>query len=247
MAKQWFHDWFNSPYYHVLYSNRNQAEAEGFIDKLYVYLQPGANSYALDVACGRGRHAIYLNKKGLDVTGIDLSVSSIQHARRFENNGLRFFVHDMRRLYYTAKFDIALNLFTSFGYFDTEQQHIDALLCINRSLKENGLMVMDYFNTIKILPSITPYINKTIDDILFHISKDVIDSNIIKTIYIDDKGKAFEFKEIVKAFTLADFEALFKKSGFELIKCFGNYNLEKFNSSVSDRLIMICKKTCLNI
>ena len=242
MAKQWFHDWFNSPYYHILYSNRNQTEAENFIDELCNYLKPSPNIFALDVACGRGRHATYLSKKGLDVTGIDLSVCSIQYARKFETKSLRFFVHDMRGLYYKAKFDLVFNLFTSFGYFNTEQQHVNALLCMNRSLKKDGLIIMDYFNVHKVLPAIIPYTVKTVDGIIFHIHKKVTNKNIIKTINFEDKSKAFEFKEIVKAFTLADFELLFKNSGFKLMKCFGNYCLEEFDSSASDRLIMICKK-----
>ena len=62
--KKWFENWFDSPYYHILYQNRNDDEAKFFIDNLCAYLKPSLNDTLLDVACGRGRHAIYLNKKG---------------------------------------------------------------------------------------------------------------------------------------------------------------------------------------
>jgi hypothetical protein len=70
-------------------------------------------------------HAIYLNKLGFNVTGIDLSDNSIAHSKQFENPSLHFYVHDMRRLFRTNSFDLLLNLFTSFGYF--ERQHHNAM------------------------------------------------------------------------------------------------------------------------
>ncbi len=64
VPKQWFKDWFNSPYYHLLYSNRDEREAAAFIDKLVDYLRPAPGALMLDVACGRGRHAKYRQTKG---------------------------------------------------------------------------------------------------------------------------------------------------------------------------------------
>ena len=97
MTKEWFKNWFDSPYYHLLYHQRNDVEAELFIDNLLAYLQPEPEASFLDIACGRGRHAIYLNKKGFSVTGVDLSESNILFAQEFQQENLHFFVHDMRR------------------------------------------------------------------------------------------------------------------------------------------------------
>src|ERR1700712_4842000 len=97
MQKQpWFKDWFNSPYYHHLYFNRDEAEAAAFIDKLISYLNPAENARILDVACGKGRHSIHLAQKGFDVTGIDLSEDSIDEALKSETANLHFYRHDMR-------------------------------------------------------------------------------------------------------------------------------------------------------
>ena len=242
MSKQWFYNWFGSPYYHLLYSGRDTAEAENFINNLYTYLKPDAGSKVLDVGCGRGRHAVQLNKKGADVTGIDLSVDNISYARQFENPRLRFYVRDMRSLYYYDHFNLACNLFTSFGYFETEQEHITVLKGIYTALKKDGLLVMDYFNVHKALPNMVADEIKTIDGVNFNIHKEARDKSIIKTINFDDKGESFQFNEIVKIFTLDDFKYLYQKSGFEVITCFGSYELEAFEPAVSDRLIMICKK-----
>ena len=62
IPKKWFHNWFNSPYYHILYTHRDEEEAEFFLDNLCAYLTPKDQSTILDIGCGRGRHAIYLNK-----------------------------------------------------------------------------------------------------------------------------------------------------------------------------------------
>ena len=63
----WFKNWFNSPYYHILYKNRDIKEAELFIDNLINKLKLKKTSKLIDIACGKGRHACYFNKKGFDV------------------------------------------------------------------------------------------------------------------------------------------------------------------------------------
>lgn len=240
--KNWFENWFDSPYYHILYQNRNDEEAEYFMDNLCAYLKPSLEVSMLDVACGRGRHAVYLNKKGYEVTGIDLSQSSITFAEQFKNKRLHFKVHDIRQVYKTEVFDIVLNLFTSFGYFETEQEHIDALKALWKSLKENGVFVLDYFNAEKIMRHLSPQEVKHIDGIDFYISKHIRDGKIIKHISFEHREKKHVFEEEVKAFTCAELEEMLVKSGFQVLKCFGDYGLQEFNATQSDRLIFICQK-----
>ncbi|WP_316823444.1 class I SAM-dependent methyltransferase [Pedobacter gandavensis] len=244
MQRKWFQYWFNSPYYHILYSQRNDAEAEFLIDNLSAYLKPAADSRILDIACGRGRHSIYLNKKGYDVTGIDLSEQSIKFAQQFEQKNLHFFVHDMRKLSFINYFDIALNLFTSFGYFETEKEHVSALTSFRKSLKPDGTLVIDYFNTQKIIKNLTQRETKTMEGIEFHLHKFVADGKIIKHINFEHRNKTFAFEERVQAFQKDDFERMLLKSGLEVTATFGSYALEPFDETKSDRLILICKKIC---
>ncbi len=242
MPNKWFQNWFNSPYYHILYHQRNNEEAEFFINNLCAFLKPAENARLLDIACGKGRHAIYLNKKRYDVTGIDLSEGSITFAKQFENDKLHFYVHDMRHLFYINYFDIAFNLFTSFGYFETEKDHVNALKSFRKSLKKDGILVLDYFNSEKIMKNLTHQEVKHIDGIDFYINKNIADGKIIKTITFKHDDTDYAFKEEVKAFTYTDFELMFKKSGFKILHHFGDYSLNPFNELQSDRLIFICKK-----
>lgn len=242
MQRKWFQYWFNSPYYHILYSQRNDAEAEFLIDNLSAYLKPAADSRILDIACGRGRHSIYLNKKGYDVTGIDLSEQSIKYAQQFEQKHLHFFVHDMRKLAFINYFDIAMNLFTSFGYFETEKEHVSALKSFRKGIKHDGTLVIDYFNTHKIIKNLTQQETKTVEGIEFHLHKFVADGKIIKHINFEHRNKAFAFEERVQAFQLEDFKRMLEKSGLQISETFGSYALEPFDEIKSDRLILICKK-----
>ena len=111
---EWFGTWFDSEYYHLLYKDRDFTEAEAFVNKLVDYMQPTPEALIHDLACGKGRHSIHLNKLGLNVEGSDYSANSIKHAKEFENERLHFFEHDMR-LAMPKKYDYVLNLFTSFG------------------------------------------------------------------------------------------------------------------------------------
>ena len=242
MPIKWYQNWFNSPYYHILYNQRNDEEAEYFMDNLCALLKPEKGTEILDIACGRGRHSVYLNKKGYDVTGIDLSYSNIKFAKQFENDKLHFFEHDMRHLLYINYFDIALNMFTSFGYFEAERDNVNALKAFRKSIKDDGVLVLDYFNSEKILRNLTRQEVKSIDGIDFNISKKVLNGKIIKSIAFEHKGRDYHFKEEVKAFTLSDFKKLFELSGFTIETIYGDYDLSEFDEIKSNRLIFICKK-----
>ena len=242
MPKKWFHNWFNSPYYHILYKKRDEEEAEHFIDNLCSYLKPPAEARMLDIACGRGRHAIYLNKKEYDVTGIDLSFGSINFAQQLENKKLHFLVHDMRYPFYINYFDFAFNLFTSFGYFDTDREHINALKSFKKSLKKDGILVLDYMNSQKIINHLVERETKEIDNVTFHISRMVENGKIVKTIDFEHKKKSYYFKEEVKDYKLDDFKRLYDEAGLSIKAIFGDYELRDFNIDQSDRLIFICQK-----
>ena len=125
---EWYKEWFNSPFYHKLYFERDEQEAQKFILKLLDYLKPPIESQILDVACGRGRHSRFLAQHGYDVTGIDLSHDSIAFAKQFETDRLHFYQHDMRLPAWINYFDYVFNFFTSFGYFKTRREHDDAIL-----------------------------------------------------------------------------------------------------------------------
>jgi SAM-dependent methyltransferase len=198
------------------------------------------NGTILDLACGKGRHSIYLNKLGYRVTGVDLSEKSIGIANKSSNETLQFITHDMREPR-NETYDAVFNLFTSFGYFDAYEDNIKTLKAIKDSINEYGFGVIDFFNSNFILENLVAEETKEIDGITFNIKRFVENKKIIKEIRFEDKGESFYFTEKVSAFTLSDFEAMMDEAGIYLLDIFGDYKLRKFYKAQSERLIMIFK------
>lgn len=243
---EWFKDWFNSPYYHLLYKDRDDVEAKKFIDRLLEELQPARDATILDLACGKGRYSRYLASKHYFVTGLDIAEESIRFAQKFENQHLTFFQHDMRHPYRINYFDYIFNFFTSFGYFETEKDHLKTIANIAKGLRPNGKFVLDFFNSKKVIRSLRHEEVKQVGGVTFIITRSVDEQGyILKNIQFEDKGEHYDFTERVRAFTLFDFEKLFAKAGLKISKTFGSYQLELFDEQTSDRLILVgCKTGC---
>jgi SAM-dependent methyltransferase len=238
----WFENWFDSKYYHRLYQNRDEAEARAFIDALLAELSPAASARMLDLACGKGRHARYLADKGFEVVGLDLSIASIEHARQFERDKLSFFSHDMRLPFRNNFFNYIFNFFTSFGYFATEKEHLDVLRNVRKGLRANGIFVMDFFNAHKAIAELVPEETKTLDGTTFHLQRRLENGILVKDIRFADAGRIYHFAERVHAFTLPDFERMFKLSGLQIRAIYGDYALSPFDAETSPRLIMVASK-----
>lgn len=240
--KEWFVDWFDSKYYHLLYKNRNMQEAEQFVDKLVAHLNFKKNTQALDLGCGKGRHAIQLKKHYDSVTGIDLSIESINQAAKNKIKGLRFSQQDMRDFKLESNVDIIFNLFTSFGYFNAMDDNLKVLNNCYNQLNKSGHLIIDFFNANKVRLSLIKQENKIINGINFKIERTIRDNKVIKTISFKDSNKLFFFEEKVQLLTLDDFQNLLAKANFKLTKYFGNYNLAPFETNSSDRLILFAQK-----
>ena len=235
---KWYENWFDSPYYHILYKNRDESEAEGFIDRLLDILSPAPEARILDLACGRGRYSRHLADKGYDVTGVDLSVQSITFARQFERDNLSFYTHDMRLPFRSNYFDFIFNFFTSFGYFDKEKDDLKTLKNVATGLRRNGVFILDFFNSAYVINHLTGKEEKEIDGIHFRIHKRVEGRHVFKTIDFRDKGKDWHFEERVRLFMPEDFERLFNAAGLHIYKTYGDYQLRPFNLDESPRLII---------
>ena len=239
-TNNWFSSWFDSPYYHILYKERNFREAQIFMDNLTFYLNMDEGSKVLDLACGKGRHSIYLNQLGYDVLGVDLSENSIAIANKNANETLHFKVHDMRNPL-DDKYDAILNMFTSFGYFENDEDNLKTLISIKESLSEYGFGVIDFMNVNNVIPNLIEDEVKTVDEIDFHIKRYHSDGYIFKEIDFVANNEKFHFTEKVRAFTLQDFQELMEKAEIDLLDTFGDYKLKKFHKLDSERLIMIFK------
>ncbi len=238
----WYKSWFNSPFYPILYQNRDSRDARILLDNLLDRIDVEPHARILDLACGRGRHSIYLNQKGYDVTGLDMSKSSIEEASESTNEKLNFLVGDMRQIPFKSHFDYVFNLFTSFGYFEDAEDNLTTLKSIHAALKPNGQLVMDFFNTPKVVEEMVEEEVLEKGGIEFHITRSTVDGKIRKQIELQHEGESFYFEERVEALDLDRFKELLGQAGFQLDQVFGNYHLEAYDPEHSERLILLAQK-----
>lgn len=238
----WFERWFDSPYYHTLYKHRDEHEARYFIQNLIHFLKPSPNAHMLDLACGRGRHAMFLHELGYRVTGVDLSPANIAYAQQFASAELHFAVHDMRNTLCSNVYDYVFNLFTSFGYFDSDYENLRAIDTMASALNRGGVLVLDYLNAGVIAKHQQTTEEKTIDGLHFSIRRHIAEKHVVKDIAVSSSAGVSQFSEKVELLQKEDFERYFSEVGLVLESCFGDYDLNIYNPDTSPRTIFIALK-----
>ena len=142
---EWHKDFFKNSFYNPASPAAvEKAPAEAAFVLKQLKLKKGAA--LLDLCCGPGRHAVEFAKRGLAVTGYDFSEEYLEEAAARAKNKkvkLRLMRGDMRRLKFNGEFDAAVNLFTSFGYFQRFPDDIGTLRGVARALKPGGLFLLD--------------------------------------------------------------------------------------------------------
>lgn len=238
---EWFADWFDTTYYHTLYKNRDLSEAEQFIQRLIKRVPIPTDASVLDLACGKGRHAITLSECGFNVLGVDLSANSICEAKKYESDSLSFEVHDMREVIPNKQFDAVFNLFTSFGYFDSIIENQRVIHSIAEMLRPNGFFVIDFMNSRQVVTNLVAEETKIVDGITFHIERKFDGTHIVKEIQFEADGREHAYSERVQGLVMDDFHSLLTTANFQILHSFGNFNLDPFDEIESDRLIIIAQ------
>lgn len=235
----WFKTWFNTSYYHILYSDRNYEEAESFITHLIEDITLPDNAKIIDLACGKGRHSVFLNKMGYKVLGVDLSEESIAHNKQYENETLKFRVHDIRDALPEKNIDAVFSLFTSFGYFDDIEDDKKVFRSVYNSLKNHGVFVLDFLNQKYVKNTLVEHTTIEKQGITFDIQKRIEDEHVIKDIRFEHEGESHYYFERVKLHTLEEIETIAKEQGFKKVKIYGDYHLGKFELESSPRCINV--------
>jgi SAM-dependent methyltransferase len=238
--KDWFTDWFNTPYYHILYKDRNDEDAQLFMRNITEFLKLPKSTHILDLPCGKGRHSVFLNSLGYTVTGGDLAENSIKIAKKNENNTLKFKVHDMRKPF-NNKYDTIFNLFTSFGYFEDDKEDLIILENIKNGLHNNGYFVFDFLNADYVKANLVSNETKIVDNITFHITRKIKNGFIFKNVSFFADGKQHSYTERVKYLDIYKMKQYFKSVGFTILNIFGDYELNEFDTKTSNRLILVAK------
>jgi len=240
----WYVTWFNTPYYHDLYSHRDNHEARALILTLCKALRVAPGQQAVDIACGRGRHAMALAEYGLQTVGIDLSPENIAAASEMVHDHLSFQVGNMLEPIEVEAAHWVFNLFTSFGYFQDDAMHQQAIVNMANALLPNGKLVLDYMNGQKIAAELVPKEQIKTELATYEISRIIEDQTIVKSIKLSEDGcSIFHYEERVRAFSKEDLCGFMEQAGLNVKSVHGDYELGEFNPKYSDRLIIIAEKS----
>lgn len=245
----WYEEWFNSEYYLKLYSHRNDVEAEACIDIIQraTQLHPNADEphKVLDIACGPGRHAMSLAKRGFSVTAVDLSTTLLRHAHsqaQKEKAPIKFLQLDMRSMDFRGEFDLAVQLFSSFGYFATVDEDFAVLQGARRALRDVGYYAIDLINPHVLAKTIVPKSTRMLDGKIKVVEeREIIDSRVEKTITIPIDGEKKKFHESVRLYRPEQIERLLREAGLLPTHWYGDYAGLPFDPERSRRMIIVSK------
>lgn len=218
---EWFETWFGQEYL-ALYPHRDEADAERLIALLRRVLpwQPGWRT--LDVACGPGRHMGALERAGAAVFGFDLSRTLLDRARTVTSRPL--VRADMRRLpFRPGSFDLTVNLFTSFGYFDTDATHRDALGEMLRTVRPGGWFVLDYLNATAVREGLVGEEVVEMGGTAVRVLREIVDAGqVVRKQMLMPDGRQFE--ERVRLFTYPELQAMIESHGARVTSGFSDYD-----------------------
>lgn len=146
---EWWQSFFDEDAGKIMFTEEAWRRAEQGCDALVslLGLQPGAR--ILDLACGPGRFALPLARRGFHVVGLDRSEVYLTQARaEAQEQGLhiQLIQGDMRSIPFESEFDAVINLFTSFGYFEKEEEHLQVLKEVRKCLKPGGRFLLEFQN-----------------------------------------------------------------------------------------------------
>lgn len=246
--KQWYEKWFSDRFYLELYQHRDEEDARWIINLIQRTLNISTKSRVLDIACGSGRHSLELARRGFDVTGFDLSGFLISEAFKNLNESkekklkVKFLRKDMRNFNFRNSFDVALNIFTSFGYFDNDEENFKVFENVSSSLKQKGYFVFDYLNKIFLENNLKKISRATIKGVTVIQKRKLENGFVIKDIFLKSGKQEKNFTEILKLYSHKEFISAFNNAGLKKIKIYGDYFGNEFDEHKSQRLIIFARK-----
>ena len=231
----WFQQWFDENYL-ILYRHRNRSEAEEQVRLIIDTLDLSKNIAILDLACGEGRYTALFVEMGYRVTGLDLSQILVTRGReKYPQLDLR--VGDMRCI--PGKFDLILSLFTSFGYFETDEENEEVLRSVYEALNPNGVYWLDFLNAQEVESNLVPEsVSQFSPELRVIENRKIENGRIIKDIHFKNNGEEKCYTESVRLFTCSQLQEMFKRTGFQLEHCFGDYRGSQWTPE-SPRTILI--------
>jgi len=234
---EWFKHWFGDEY-HGLYAHRDEEDARRAVALIRGAVKLESGARILDLACGPGRHSSELARTGGRVVGFDLSRAMLRRAH--ERNSAVLVRGDMRALPFRNRtFDLAVNLFTSFGYFLDDAEHARVVGQVAATLVPGGHFVLDYLNAEHVRRTLTVTERQVSRDVFVRRRIDEGGRYVIKEIDLREEGRRFQ--ERVRLYGPEELAALFAAADLHVVARFGDYDGAPVGAA-TPRVILVGKK-----
>ena len=241
-TRGWYKKWFGNEYLTV-YAHRDEREAKQVITLLLENIKLKKHAKILDLCCGQGRHALLLARQGFSVFGIDLSRTLLEIAK-FKNppqQNAHFIQADMRHIPVNNKFDVLMNLFTSFGYFHEDRDNQGVFHQFNHALKPDAYFLFDYLNKHSVLKNLETYHKDTIGPVIVEQERQIVGDRVVKKIILQNGKDTRIFFESVRMYSPETILHMLRDAGLIPVKIYGSYTGSDFEIN-SSRFIVIGKK-----
>ncbi|NLT49503.1 MAG: methyltransferase domain-containing protein [Ignavibacteria bacterium] len=238
---KWFIEWFTSDEYSDVYAHRDEKDALNLVKLIAENIHTPKNSWLLDAACGSGRYLNEFSKLGFQSIGFDLSMPLLKKARETSSktgNNFSLINADMRNVCINKKFDLILNVFTSFGYFYRDEENFKFINNSSLMIKNSGFFIFDYLNKNYVINNLIKYSQKIVNNKKIEEFREISDGRVIKKMTIGTESGIKEYFESVKLYSPEEIIEGFKSAGYRLVKKFGNYSGDKFDEELSERFIV---------
>ena len=244
----WYVSFFGEDYLniyrHTLTAERTEKEVAFAERKLD--LDGGAR--VLDLCCGHGRHSVLLAKRGYKVTGLDLSQSYLDLAQRAASDGkvaIDTVLADMREIPFNDYFDAAINMYSSFGYLESELEDLKVLESISGSLKRGGRLLLDMLNREWAVANYIQNDWHSETDGTLYVERRTLDlaSSRMRVRFIivgPDGGRHDSIGHDIRLYTLTEMTRLLARAGFGAIEVSGGFDDERYG--IESRRMILCAR-----
>lgn len=243
---EWWESFFDSKYLQAYRSveDKTPDEVDFIVD--VVGIEPADR--ILDLCCGQGRHSIELARRGFSAMGLDQSDYLLSVARERAKEAqvsVEFAKGDMRALTYKEEFDVVLNLFTAFAYFDNDQDNVRALAGIGGALKPGGRFLIDIINREWIVRNFQAKGWQSFGDSGFLLETrdfDLETGRLKADLIFIENAEAATRTTVIKLYTLHELTRMMAEAGLQLREKYGGFGKEKYGLD-SNRMILLAQKT----
>jgi SAM-dependent methyltransferase len=245
---QWYREFFDDLYLRVYQPLEAPEQVRREVDFIVKALDLPAGAKVLDLCCGQGRHSLELARRGFQVVGVDLSEALLYAARkRAESEGLSvtFLQCDMREIDFADEFDAVINMFTSFGYLESEAEDEKVLGKVAQALKSGGKFLLDVVNRDRLVRDFQAREWHAADEGWLVLEERTFDhlSGRMETrwVCVARDGVRYERLSSVRLYTTSELRTMLERAGLKVTNLFGDYDGSPYSWDSQRLIVVACK------